>query len=185
MRTRVSVIGLIAVVGAVATLLVGCEMSPIRTTSAGVGSKPGGQDLDTFQGLVRYAQWLRERTPEALDAALGEAEQRARASDAAAGRVRLALVLSVPGASFRDEARARALLDEVIRQTDEEDTEMRAFAAMLAANLQDRQWVREHLERRLSAERQRREQLERKLEELKDIEQQLQRREEKDAGALR
>ncbi len=168
-----------------AALLIGCELLPTRTTTSDADNHTGGQRPDTFQGLVQYAQWLRKQTPETLKTARGEAEQRARASGGATDQVRLALVLSVPGTSVHDEARARALLEKLLHESSPQDPGLHAFAAMLAANLEDRQWVRERLQRRLSAERQHRERLEHKLEELKDIEQQLHRRDQTDAAAPR
>lgn len=165
-----------------AALLTGCQTWPGRTTDTGTGAAVADPSAETFQGLVHYAQWLRQRAPETLAGTRDEAEQRAADSGTAADRLRLALVLSVPGTGFRDEPRARALVDDVMVRTQDQDTGMHAFATLLATNLSDRQWVRERLQRRLSSERQRRKWLERKLEELKDIEQQLDRRDGVDTG---
>lgn len=164
-------------------LLAGCEV--LHRPPAATGAHPGVAAGATFPELLRYAQWLRSQPPDALDAARDETQRSVRQSGSAADRIRLALVLSQPAAPFRDEAAARALLDEAIRQSAGEDAALHAFAVMQTINLNDREWARSGLQDRLRTERERREELERKLEELKDIEQQLHRRDQLDAGTMR
>jgi hypothetical protein len=188
------VVKLAAVACLAASLLVGCDNVRTRTVTLLSPEPSGAQSADEFQGLVQYAQWLRSRAPETLDTARGEAEKRLQESDSALARVRLALVLSLPGTNFQNEARARSLLEKVTQTPGEANDGVHAFATMLATNLEDRQWVRERMNHELEAERkqyqkelvserQQREQLQQKLDKLKAIEQQLNRRDQTNAGA--
>jgi hypothetical protein len=94
------------------------------------------QPASDTESLLLYFQHLRKLSgPEA-----GREYDAARQAYAGArtdfNRVRLALVLSLPGAAFADEARAAGLLDTVAKH---EGARLQGLAVVLAAHLQEQQ----------------------------------------------
>lgn len=129
-----------------------------------------------FAGLVAYTNWLRQRDPADLQRLLAAAEARALNPGSDLDRLRLAILLSQSRAPFRNEARARELVQYVIRNGDG-DTAM--FAYTLQWDLQDRHAHQGDCDRALAKERQQRAALKQKLNELKAIEEQIHRRDTK------
>ncbi|MGH8751335.1 MAG: hypothetical protein ACREUV_06490 [Burkholderiales bacterium] len=84
-----------------------------------------------------------------------------RKSDA--NRVRLALLLSLPGTGFRDDARALGLLKEVKTS---ENSELKDFTSLLAAHIAEHR----KQEEKIKTEQGRADEMEQKLEALKSIE---------------
>lgn len=129
-----------------------------------------------FAALVAYGNWLRQRSSDDLQPLLADAEARANAKGQAIDRLRLALLLSLPQASFRDDVRALKLTEQVI-DTDRSETAL--FAYTLRWDLQNRVNLHTQYERAITRERQQRALLKQKLDDLKAIEQQIHRRESK------
>lgn len=132
MRARPAIWGCI-----VCGVLAGCgvlpgleSQEPAPATHAGAAPPPS--DVD---GLLAY--FARVRTLSAPD--LGKEHEAARqaflASRSDANRVRLAMLLSLPGTALSDEPRALELLDPVARNA---GGKFHGLAALLAANLQER-----------------------------------------------
>ena len=172
----------------VALSLTGCQLATRPDTGSPEGSAEAantGADstvLDSPEGnikggefatLVAYTNWLRERDPAQLERLLANAEARARNPADAPARLRLAVLLSLPQAPFRNDGRALDLVDEVIRSGDEK---ARWFAYTLRWSLQDRQLLQADHHRALTREREQRAALKQKLNELKAIEEQIHRR---------
>ena len=175
----------------VALSLTGCQLATRPDTGAPDGSaetattgidssalEPPVVEQETHQGsefaaLVAYTNWLRERDPAQLERLLANAEARARNPADALARLRLAVLLSLPQAPFRNDTRALELVDEVIRSGDEK---VLWFAYTLRWSLQDRQLLQADHNRALTREREQRAALKQKLNELKAIEEQIHRR---------
>lgn len=82
------------------------------------GTQPVGADekdgRDGVADLVAYANGLRALDAAALDAEYREVEERFARTHDPRDRLRLAILLMEPGASFRDVDRARALLEDYL-----------------------------------------------------------------------
>lgn len=144
---------------------------------ASAQSSPAATFEDSeFAALVAYGNWLRQRSSNDLKPLLADAEARANAQGQAIDRLRLALLLSLPQASFRDDVRALELIEQVI---DTDRSEAALFAYTLRWDLQNRLNLHAQFERAITRERQQRALLKQKLDDLKAIEQQIHRRESK------
>jgi len=122
---------------------------------------------DGVEGLVRYGALLHSLPAEAQEReyaqVAGALERNRNASD----RIRMALLLSIPGASFRNDARARKYLEQVLDDRGHNTRQYRDLARLLLATLDDRK----QLESELTDERRQRQELQQKLDQLKAIEQ--------------
>lgn len=174
--------------------LVGCETARVRPPSQEAIPEPAPQtqaaepapqataptqpsaslEDGEFAGLVAYTNWLRSRSADELKPLLADAEHRIRNNPRPIDRLRLAVLLSIPQAPFRDEARALTLAEEVI---DSGASETALFAYTLRWDLQNRKALQADFDRAMTKERQQRSTLKKKLDELKAIEEQLHRRE--------
>lgn len=122
---------------------------------------------DSVEGLLGYGAWLRSARPEELEQEYVRAEAALESEATAANRLRLALLLSLPGVPFQDYARAREFFDQI---TDEPEADARPYqdaAHFMRAMLDERK----RTENLLAEERRQRQALEQKLEQLKAIEQ--------------
>lgn len=176
--------------------LAGCELAPTRpaqpdaTPGTPETAAPAGAQIaapaqpppvatfedSEFAGLVAYGNWLRQRSSSDLAPLLANAQARVSDHGQALDRLRLALLLSLPQAPFRDDARALALTEQVL-ETDQSEAAL--FAYTLRWDLQNRLRAQGQCERAVARERQQRAVLKQKLDELKAIEQQIHRRESK------
>ena len=137
---------------------------------------PETQASDDLVALVAYSNWLRDSNPAQLQRVLADAEARAKDPGGAVDKMRLAVILSLPQAPFRNDARASALIEHLLNDP-RTDTNVAMFAYMLRWDLQDRHRLQADYERSLTQERQQRATLKQKLNELKAIEEQIHRRE--------
>lgn len=106
--------------------------------------------------------------------------QRANADKSDFTRLRLALLLAVPNAPAREQARASSLLEPLTRDAPEREPGLRALARLVAAAVAERRRLGDELTgatQRQREEAARSRDLEQKLEALKAIEQNLQQRE--------
>lgn len=140
---------------------------------------PGLQEGNQLIGLIAYTNWLHSRNPGQLRRLVPDAEARVKHSDNDLNRLRLAVLLSLPQASFRNDGRARELVDEVLGGNTPRDGDLAVFATMLHWELRNREFLQGEFARSLTEERERRAALKQKLNELKAIEEQIHRRETK------
>lgn len=122
---------------------------------------------DSGAGLLRYGAWLRSARAEELEQEYAGATAALEAEATAANRLRLALLLSLPGVPFQDYARAREFFDQIIDEPEAEARPYRDVARFARAMLDERK----RIENLLAEERRQRQALEQKLEQLKAIEQ--------------
>lgn len=125
-----------------------------------------------IERLVIYADKLRALTPPALESERMTAEQDYRSAPTGFNRLRLALVLSQPRVPFRDDARARELLGQAVRDPSASSDALRSFAGWMLQELDDRAAA----ERMLEEERRQRLGLQKKLDQLKAVEEEMDRR---------
>ena len=152
---------------ALTAMLAGCaNMWP------GVIHAPGGdssvrEERETRQvvELIGYAQRVAGLQPEEQQRELNASSQIFSKDRGAYGRVRLALMLSLPGTPFSDEPKAAGLLEPVVSK-DAAAGPMQQFAGLLYVQVSER--VRE--QRRAT-------QLKEQLDALKDVERKIMERE--------
>jgi hypothetical protein len=114
------------------------------------------QPASNVESLLLYFQHIRKLSGPEASREYEEARQAYARGRTDFNRVRLALILSLPGTSFNDDARALGLLDTVAKH---EGGRLQGLAALLGANLREQQ--------RLSASAQA---LQQKLDALKTLE---------------
>jgi hypothetical protein len=163
-------------------LLAGCA-------APGATGNPGAEAMPRFNGFCRcadaaellmYHQRLRGMSSEELGAEYTTASQAFSKQKSDSARLRLAMLLDLPGTTFHDDARAQALAEEVAKGKNPEGSALRPLAALIAANVaeQRRQDERnQKLAQRLQEEEKRAEALQQKLDGLKAIEKNLLNRE--------
>lgn len=132
------------------------EKTPLNTAS-----------IDNVEGLASYGAWLRSIRSQTLEQEYAEAMAALENDPTAANRLRLALLLTLPGAPFQDPARASDYFDQIINEPEEAARSYRGLARFMKAVLEERR----QLETLLAEERRQRQALLQKLEQLKAIEQ--------------
>lgn len=129
-------------------------------------------DAEPVERLIVYAERIRWFAPSTLEAERAAAERDLRREADAYHRLKLALLLSLRRAPFRDDTRARDLLSRAAKETGAKNQPIRSFAMFLLQELDDR-WAGE---RALEEERRQRQILQKKLDQLKAIEEEMDRR---------
>lgn len=167
-------------------LLCGCA------APGGHGGGPAGLASDSavrFNGFCRcadmaellaYNQRIRALSGDELAAEYAAATQSLAKLKSDASRLRLAMLLSLPAAAFRDDGRAVALAEDVAGRKNPESNSLRPLALFIAAtvNEQRRQEERnQKLSQRLQEEEKRADALQQKLDGLKAIEKNILNRE--------
>jgi hypothetical protein len=122
--------------------------------------------------LMIYGERLRWLAPSSLDAERAAAEEDYRRDPSAFNRLRLALLLALRRAPFRDDMRARDLLSQAATERGSSNQPLRSFAMWLLQDFDDR-WA---AERALDEERRQRLTLQKKLDQLKAVEEDMDRR---------
>ena len=145
----------------------GPDAARMATESATPDIPPDIRSSDSVEALLRYGALLRSIPAEALEREYAQASDAFTRDASAPNRIRMALLLSLPGASFQDTSRARVNLEKVIDDTGHHARQYRDLARFLAAMLNDRK----QLEGALADERRQRQELQQKLDQLKAIEQ--------------
>jgi hypothetical protein len=92
---------------------------------------------DELRDVLSYFNTLRRLSATELAREHDAARQAFAASGSEPNRLRLALVLSYPGASFKDERRALELLDPMVRDLRTAYTPLRGFASVVHALLRE------------------------------------------------
>lgn len=160
-------------------LLCGCA------APGGQGSGPAGLGTDSavrFNGFCRcsdmadllaYYQRIRTLGGDELAVEYGAATQALAKQKSDAGRLRLAMLFSLPGAAFRDDGRAAALAEDVASRKSPESSSLRPLALFIAATANEQRRHEERnqkLSQRLQEEEKRADALQQKLDGLKAIE---------------
>jgi hypothetical protein len=122
-------------------------------------------------GLIRYAQALRALDAPVQQGEYQRVESRFARQPTAINRLMLALLLSTPETTFRNDARSRELLAEYV-ELNRDDGAYRDFAAFLLRGLNERY----AMEQAMEGERRLHQQLRKQVEELKAIEQHMNQR---------
>ncbi len=166
----------LALVACMLGAITACSATSPTTGTVAARAEPAafapGAAPDSVEELLRYGERLGALPPQALNQEYVQAA-RALAGDAsAANRVRVALLVSRPGTSFRDDKRARSLLREVTNDPRYNARKYQGLASFLLLALDDR----ERVEAALAEERRQHQELQHKLEQLKAIEQDFSRR---------
>ena len=126
--------------------------------------------------LLNYYQRIRALSGESLAAEYALAAQALAKQRSDGNRLKAALLLTLPNASFRDDSRAAALAEETLNNKASDNAELKTFAQYIAAvaNEQKRQEDRyQQLSQRLKEEEKRSEALQQKLDAVKSIEKDL------------
>jgi len=117
--------------------LAGCET--LRGPSGGTGEPAPGVRADTSrsggdaEALLLYFDQIKRLNASDLNKEFDAARQAYAKGNAEADRLRLALLLSLPGASFKDERKALELIEPMTKDTRAARTPTRAFADLLYA----------------------------------------------------
>lgn len=133
--------------------------------NADFGSSPFilGSDVDE---ALRYSQRIKKLTPAELTKEYEQVSQAFARSKSDLGRVRLALLLSLPNTSFSDDGVALNLLKEWLKESKPPYTGLRAFGFFLSGTLEEKR----EADKRADA-------LQKKLDALKSMEKNLMQRE--------
>lgn len=116
-------------------MLAGCvgpDGGLVRARPAPVESWRAGSDVDSLLGYFQYARKL---APADLGKEHDAARQALQATRSDFNRVRLAMLLSLPGTALADEPRALELLDPIAKNP---SCELYGLASLLVSNLQER-----------------------------------------------
>jgi len=156
----------IAVTIACAAALAACAPVPLWTP-APAGASATREDRESRQvlELIGYAQRVAALQADEQQRELNASTQIFSKDRGPYGRVRLALLLSLPGTAFNDDAKAIGLL-EPVASTEAASSPMQQFAGLLYAQIAER--LRE--QRRAT-------QLKEQLDALKDVERKIMERE--------
>lgn len=166
--------GLIHIMGTI-LLLSACASPREAVKTEPLAARPvldAASDARPVEQLVVYAERIRWLAPAALDAERAAAERDLRRDATAPNRLKLALLLSLRRAPFRDDNRARALFSEAANEGGADKQPIRSFAMLLLQELDER-WA---ADRALDEERRQRQALQKKLDQLKAIEEEMDRR---------
>jgi hypothetical protein len=146
-------------------------MSPAGTPLPG-RAIVSAEEMTSAERLIVYAESIRWFAPSALDTERASAEMDYRRSPNAFNRIRLAMLLTLRRAPFRDDMRARQLLSQAAKEPGTKNQPVRSLAMLLLQDLDDR-WVND---RTVDDERRQRLALQRKLDQLKAVEEEMDRR---------
>lgn len=168
----------IVLLAALGTLLSGCatkgdRLSPGSECLGRICLGPSGGEAGE---LLAYNQRIRSLSPEELNSEYGMATQALARQKSDLNRLRTVLLLLQPNAPFRDDARAAALVDEVLGNRPTENSATKALAQLLGAMVNERRRQEERyqkLTQKLGEEEKRADALQQKLEALKTIEKNL------------
>lgn len=130
------------------------------------------EEMTSAERLIVYAESIRWFAPSALDTERASAEVDYRRNPNAFNRIRLAMLLTLRRAPFRDDMRARELLSRAAKEPGTKNQPVRSLAMLLLQDLDDR-WASD---RTVDDERRQRLALQKKLDQLKAVEEDMDRR---------
>jgi hypothetical protein len=150
--------------------------------------EPANRAADRESGLLGYVERVRQAPAEIQEREVGCVEQSLVQEPNPKQRLRLALLLLLPDSQYRDETRARQLLDEfrtkagpeeyrpfinlLLSFVDEREAEQKAYGR-LEQKLADKRRAYRWLKRKLADEQRKRETTQKQLKMLKTLEQRL------------
>lgn len=171
--------GLVRLIIGMVVLLSACASTrppvvPVSPTGAPLPGRAiaSAEEMTSAERLIVYAESIRWFAPSALDTERASAELDYRRNPNAFNRVRLAMLLTLRRAPFRDDMRARALLSQAAKESGAANQPIRSLAMLLLQDLDDR-WASD---RTVDDERRQRLALQRKLDQLKAVEEEMDRR---------
>lgn len=130
------------------------------------------EEMTSAERLIVYAESIRWFAPSALDTERASAEIDYRRNPNAFNRIRLAMLLTLRRAPFRDDTRARELLSRAAKEPGTKNQPVRSLAMLLLQDLDDR-WASDRM---VDDERRQRLALQKKLDQLKAVEEDMDRR---------
>jgi hypothetical protein len=139
------------------------------------------KDAD-FQSIAEYYRRLYSLSEEDLSREHSQAQQRLSENNQPIDRIRLALLLSLPHAAFKDYSRSLTLLNDYSNDPANQSSTLKDFLFFLSSFIQELKNQDERyqkLDQKLKEEKKLREALEQKLEELKTIEKNILERDKK------
>jgi len=134
---------------------------------------------DTERALRFYDRIIRLKGPE-LAQELATAKQEFEKEKSGLNRMQLAMLLSVPGAAFRDDHAAANLLQHFLKDKNAEDSPLRPLAVLLNSQLSDSHKLEEALQQQTAKtkeEQRKSDALQQKLEALLEMEMKMLERE--------
>lgn len=144
----------------------GSAAAPTVSEPAAQGIPPDIRSSESVEALLSYGALLRSIRTESLEREYAYAARTFANDPNAPNRIRLALLLSLAGASFQDNSRAKGYLEQVLGDSGYNVRQYHGLARFLLAMLNDRQ----QLESGLAEERRQRQELQQMLDQLKAIE---------------
>lgn len=183
-----------------ALALSGCTMIKVPPADPGAAHTPQsvieyGQEAEEVLGLLAYYSRMSAQPADALRAEYNEVNQAYARDKTELGRLKLALLYAVPGAPYRDDAKALALLEGVSARGPGAESPRRHLGALLTRQFQERQRLqtladkaresareaareevrdeRKKLEAQLAEEKKRADELQQKMDALLNIEREL------------
>jgi len=123
--------------------------------------------------LLRYSRLIGELNEEDLGKEFEKLDHAEQDSPSQRGKLKLAVLLSMPASRFYDEKRAETVLNQVLKESEGKTPALKEYAHLLLTTLKQRssfQKMYEDLHKKLQKERTERKQLQQQLEALKSIE---------------
>lgn len=139
----------------------GCSFvkSPLDTSAPKTTRQPN--DVDGYLAYFRYASSISGEELKKEYTVINQAYAKTKNDNS---RLQLALLLSLPNTSFRDDAKALSLLREFLASKANENSQLRDFAWLLSTQIVEHK----RQEEKLKTEQSRNEEMEQKLEGMKD-----------------
>lgn len=139
----------------------GCSLvkSPLDTSAPKTTRQPN--DVDGYLAYFRYASSISGEELKKEFTVINQAYAKTKNDNS---RLQLALLLSLPNTSFRDDAKALGLLREFLASKANESSQLRDFAWLLSTQIAEHK----RQEEKLKTEQSRNEEMEQKLEGMKD-----------------
>jgi DNA repair ATPase RecN len=135
-----------------------------------------------IKSVLEYYRHLYSLNEEELNREYSQAQQTLSESNQLIDRIRLALLLSMPRAPFKEYDRSLTLVKDYLNDPSQQDSRLKDFLSILSSFIQELKSQDERyqkLDQKLKEEKKQREALEQKLEELKTIEKNLLERDKK------
>jgi len=123
--------------------------------------------------LMRYSRLIGELNEDDLGKEFEKLDTAVQDSPSQRGKLKLAVLLSMPASRFYDEKRAETILNQVLKESEGKTPALKEYAHLLLTTLKQRssfQQMYEDLHKKLQKESAERKQLQQQLEALKSIE---------------
>ncbi|ARU31861.1 hypothetical protein CAP31_09360 [Sulfuriferula sp. AH1] len=162
-----------------AMLMSACATLPSQPRSANAAWVPSLIVTSQAEELLLYYDYLRKQQPAELAREYDKARQNLAQTRNDVNRVRVALLLSLPNATFHDNAAALALVNEMLKDTHSTNTGLHGLASLLSASLTEQQRTSEDLTQKWKDEQKRADGLQDKVNAIKNMEKNLIRRDQR------